>query len=529
MKRNPYHFRTRLHRQALRLAFALLSLVCHARLAAQPGTVGSFYWGPNPTILLGGPASNGHYLVGNDWNAGQNTLMLAHYLQDDTTFTIGWGHPTMSLVATDVASTGQGKLVMVGGGSDDTLYFGFVAVFDSTTLAVLSADYLLMGDQLMATGVIPVGGGGSLVFYEASDWPNDDLLLQRLDANGAPLWNRSYRFGEGVRISEAFVHGSDLLVTGYYDLENSDRSAPFVGRFDGSGNLVSARVYHSLRDESLNAAARDDDGNLYLATASTDTVTGNASVKVFSLDSTGSFRWGSDLAFDTYNEPFSVLLWPGVGVYVAGTLSDGDFGPMFLSKFSYSGQHLWSKSYLDGGYAEPQSMVLTANDELLIAVVDENIPDAVRVLHTDSLGQMPSDCSDSLLAPVVTPFILSPTTITATAMGTPTTQAFTLTPYQPALAFNQSCTGITARAEPEVAEALLYPQPMHGRAVLRCGDAAGAVLEVFDLRGQRVEMLATPHPEGLELHRNGCAAGLYAYRVTKEGALVASGKLLLGE
>ncbi|MEI6347169.1 MAG: T9SS type A sorting domain-containing protein [Bacteroidota bacterium] len=199
--------------------------------------------------------------------------------------------------------------------------------------------------------------------------PNDhDFYVAKISPQGIPLWAHSYG---GDYITEcnaivvdqnnnAFIAGNfrcDSLRFGDTTFYNDEYIAPFMVKFDASGNIIWANHKKITQSLKYNNMTIDNNGKLYVIGDAYSTVNiGGASIysKIFlaGFDNNGNELWGkgicnrgtSDeiLSIDSHND--IIVSFSGL-TSIADSLSLPDSLDLFLIKYSNLGEKVWAINY----------------------------------------------------------------------------------------------------------------------------------------------------------------------------------------
>ena len=213
-------------------------------------------------------------------------------------------------------------------------------------------------------GVAAAPDGGWVVaarFYDSGDFGGGPvsapayMALAKYGPDGTHQWSRSYAPYAGV-LSEVIVGGltvtplGNILVVGNYlgspDFGTGPLPPPgstvpgiFIAKFSPNGTPVWSKGFRSLPNSSSNASARA----LAVATDAAG-----------SLIVTGSFFGQLDL---------------GGGMLDSGA-SSPDAAGLFVARFSWEGQHLWSRAHAAGSTgSEGQALATDSTGAVLLAGV----------------------------------------------------------------------------------------------------------------------------------------------------------------
>ena len=210
---------------------------------------------------------------------------------------------------------------------------------------------------------------------------DQDIFIQKLDANGNFLWAKSIGgTGDDDGTSITTDANGDVYITGFYsgtvdfdpntatfNLTSNGTSDGFIQKLDGNGNFLWAK------SEVSGAITTDANGNVYLTgsyqgtvdfdpNAGTFSLTSNGSSDIFiqKLDANGNFIWAKSMGGTLGGESGSSITTDANGnVYLTGSYQGTvDFDPnagtfnltsngnqdIFIQKLDANGNFLWAKS-----------------------------------------------------------------------------------------------------------------------------------------------------------------------------------------
>ncbi len=199
--------------------------------------------------------------------------------------------------------------------------------------------------------------------------PNDhDFYVAKISPQGIPLWAHSYG---GDYITEcnaivvdqnnnAFIAGNfqcDSLRFGDTTFYNDEYIAPFMVKFDASGNIIWANHKKITQSLKYNNMTIDNNGKLYvIGDAYFNVNIGGSSInsKIFlaGFDNNGNELWGKGicnrgtseeiLSIDSHND--IIVSFSGFSS-IADSLSLPDSLDLFLIKYSNIGDKVWATNY----------------------------------------------------------------------------------------------------------------------------------------------------------------------------------------
>ena len=232
-------------------------------------------------------------------------------------------------------------------------------------------------------------GGGPLV-----GTGSDDAFIAKLDAGGAHLWSKRFGDGDVQKATGVAVDGAGNVVL----VGSFSGSVDFGGAFAGTSDVLVAKLdadgahlwSKSFGDENPqrpNAVAVDGAGNIVLVGDFRGSVdfgggplasAGEADSFIAKLDAGGAHLWSKSFGDKGDQIPNSVAVDGAGNVVLVGYFSGSvDFGggPLasagdddaFIAKLDAGGAHLWSKRFGDGLDQLGVSVAMDSAGEALMA------------------------------------------------------------------------------------------------------------------------------------------------------------------
>jgi hypothetical protein len=232
---------------------------------------------------------------------------------------------------------------------------------------------------------------------------NNDIFIQKLDANGNFLWAISFgKKGVNVGSSIAVDSQGNVYTTGFFQdtidfnpgtgVANlsavGDRDA-FILKLDANGNFLWAKSFGGKsRDQGISIAI-DAENNIYTTGGFEDTVDfdpgvdsmklsaeNDADIFIQKLDANGNFLWAKSFGRNNDDAGFSIKVDAMGNIYATGIFGDTvDFDPgadstmlsvvgefdIFIQKLDANGNFLWAKSFGSDGVDYGNSLATDAN------------------------------------------------------------------------------------------------------------------------------------------------------------------------
>ncbi|MCT4582972.1 MAG: SBBP repeat-containing protein [Flavobacteriales bacterium] len=247
---------------------------------------------------------------------------------------------------------------------------------------------------------------------------NEDVFVQKLDANGNFLWAKAFG-GTGPESAQsiavdatgnAYTTGRFVGTVDFdpgaanYEITTSNNRDIFVHKLDSSGNFLWAKTFGSAPINDVGeSVVVDASGNIYAtgnfqgtvdfdSGSGTFNLTSNGSRDAFvlKLDPSGNFLWaktlggssndyGHSLAVDVSGNIYTFGLFEGTSDFDPGTgtynLTSTGFTDIFVQKMNPSGNFQWAVSLGGNLYDIAQSIDVDLSGNMYITGYFEGTPD----------------------------------------------------------------------------------------------------------------------------------------------------------
>lgn len=221
-----------------------------------------------------------------------------------------------------------------------------------------------------------------------------DAFLAKLDATGAPLWNKRFGGAAQDQLQGLAITGNgDVCVVGSYwsqaidlgngPLPNEGNNDVFFGKFAADGTALWSKHFGGAGYEASRGVVADLDGNCFLTMVAAGSspdfgggaiVTGNYwSGYVAKFDASGNHIWskGFGAGAGSMDLPHVSLDGAGDVVFTGRISAPVDFGggllqsagdyDIVLVKLDPEGNHVWSKAF--GGSAQDSGISVATDSE----------------------------------------------------------------------------------------------------------------------------------------------------------------------
>ena len=292
--------------------------------------------------------TDGGYIVAGytaSYGAGGDDFYLVKTDANGTTsWTATYGGGSSSERAYSVQQTNDGGYILAGSSSFDSYLVKTDADGDTVwthTYARTGLDKALSVQQTTDGGYIVAGHcwGGN---------PGDtDFLLIKTDTYGDTIWTRTY--GGNYHDVAYCVQQTDdggYIVAG--EIENSsDWDDFYLVKTDANGNPIWTRTYGNIYDDCAQSVQQTDDGGYIVAGWMQGFGFGSYDFYLVKTDSIGDTLWTHTYGGSVHDYGYSVQQTTGGGYIVAGYTwgggpSDYDF---YLVKTDTIGNSLWTRTY----------------------------------------------------------------------------------------------------------------------------------------------------------------------------------------
>lgn len=474
---------------------------------------------------LSGPSSNAMFLVKYD-NAGN--------LVWSRKATGGTGDSKFTSIRTDASGTSYVAGYYNGGG---TLTLGSTTLSPGLNPAAVVAKYDANGNVIWArcpgkvTTVAPV----TLFTADVDDSGNvyvagsffDGTAVMKYDSSGNMVWQKMATGAVLRSPTICTAANGDCFLTGYFggasikidtttvmNSTNGSGNSILVAKLNSSGTVVWAKsegTFPSLYNPVISA---DGNGNCFVtgsyqgANAKFGSITltnPSTTYKMFlvKFDPTGNVIWakqsttlydeGKGICTDAAGNCYVAGVFSGTGTYGTVNLTSNGFNDAFVAKYDSSGNAVWA---LHGGSAD-------AGDMANAIAVDAGGNVAVTGIYSGKQATFGSSSftNADTIAKGYEVFI------TKLASSLP--------------------SGITQLLSPSQL-LTMYPNPANGHVTIQTSQRlTNATLTLYNTNGQPVRKLDHITGTKIALQRDHLPAGLYVVRLTQDGSIIATDRLVI--
>ncbi len=242
--------------------------------------------------------------------------------------------------------------------------------------------------QTQDGGYIVAGFTQSLDGNVSNNFGSADYWVLKLDKDGEMEWEKSFggfnfdiassvvQADDGGYVVTGGVVSNDGQVSGNHGLEDV-----WVIKLDAAGNLLWSKTYGGTLNERAEKIRNTSDGGFILAgysESNNGNLLGNHGdfdYWLIKLDANGNIQWQQSFGGSLADFGFDARETPDGGFIMAGSTfsSDGDVGnnqgfyDYWLVRVDAAGQLLWEKNFGGGGEERAYSLVVTADNGIVVA------------------------------------------------------------------------------------------------------------------------------------------------------------------
>ncbi|WP_372949215.1 T9SS type A sorting domain-containing protein [Mariniphaga sp.] len=186
-------------------------------------------------------------------------------------------------------------------------------------------------------------------------YPNNDMLLSKLDFNGNRLWKKYYG-GERNDLGHKFIktRNGDFVLVGF-NRTVDDFGDVYIVRTDKNGEIIWENHFGERYIDHGFSVVENEAGELVIAgtkggfynPTSTDYLNPDAEIYIIKTDAQGQEIWQKTYGGTSHDWAKDIIQAPGGGYFVCGSTQSEGTGSfdMFLMKIDEDGNQLWLKTY----------------------------------------------------------------------------------------------------------------------------------------------------------------------------------------
>src|SRR3972149_10089864 len=168
---------------------------------------------------------------------------------------------------------------------------------------ILLISRILLDNEVRAQGTFQkTYGGGTAYSVEKTNDGNliitgDPMFLLKMDLNGNVLWHKSYSSISGAVIGSSVVQTTDggFIIAGTLNL-GSPTSKVVLVKTDANGNPLWSKTYGGNKSESGSQVKQTLDGGYVIVGTTKSFGTNFDDIYVIKTDSNGNLQWSRDIA-----------------------------------------------------------------------------------------------------------------------------------------------------------------------------------------------------------------------------------------
>lgn len=247
-----------------------------------------------------------------------------------------------------------------------------------------------------ANAVQETGDGGYVLAGTTSSFGagGQDILLVRVDAQGAVLWSSTFG-GLGNERAEGVLLDleGNIIVFGATDSYGAGSGDLYLIKTNGIGEEIWSRTYGGGDDEMAGALERTRDGGFILVGTTRSFESGKRDVYVVRTNSHGDRIWDRRHGSEAHDVAYGVKETADGGYVIVGATQGSDSGTwdVYLIRIDEQGDAVWHRTWGDGGYEVGYSVIEAADLGFFVSGYTDPLgPEKwdVLLLRTDAHGQV---------------------------------------------------------------------------------------------------------------------------------------------
>lgn len=251
-------------------------------------------------------------------------------------------------------------------------------------------------------------------------YPNNDMLLTKLDSNGKRLWKKYYG-GEKNDLGHRFIkaRNGDFVMVGF-NRTVDDFGDVYIVRTDKNGEILWENHFGERYIDHGFSVVENEAGELVIAgtkggfynPTSTDYLNPDAEIYIIKTDEYGQEIWQKTYGGTGHDWAKSIIQAPGGGYFVCGSTQSEGAGSfdMFLMKIDKDGNRLWLKTYGGTDWEYGETVQLSEDNHLYLLATSASFsgnfkPDHLliktdlegEIIWSNTFGSENSDYSSALV------------------------------------------------------------------------------------------------------------------------------------
>ncbi len=240
------------------------------------------------------------------------------------------------------------------------------------------------------------GDGGYVLAGTTSSFGagGQDILLVRVDAQGAVLWSSTFG-GPGNERAEGVLLDleGNIIVFGATDSHGAGSGDLYLVKTNEIGEEIWSRTYGGGDDEMAGGLERTRDGGFILVGTTRSFESGKRDVYVVRTNSHGDRIWDRRHGSEAHDVAYGIKETADGGYVIVGATQGSDSGTwdVYLIRIDEQGDALWHRTWGDGGYEVGYSVIEAADLGFFVSGYTDPLgPNKwdVLLLRTDAHGQV---------------------------------------------------------------------------------------------------------------------------------------------
>ncbi|MEE4286168.1 MAG: T9SS type A sorting domain-containing protein [Mariniphaga sp.] len=251
-------------------------------------------------------------------------------------------------------------------------------------------------------------------------YPNNDMLLSKLDFNGNRIWKKYYG-GERNDLGHKFIktRNGDFVMAGF-NRTVDDFGDVYLVRTDKNGEIIWENHFGERYIDHGFSVVENEAGELVIAgtkggfynPTSTDYLNSDAEIFIIKTDAAGQEIWQKTYGGTSHDWAKAIIQAPGGGYFVCGSTQSTGAGSfdVFLMKLDEDGNQLWLKTYGGTDWEYGESVQLSDDNHLFLLATSASYsgnfkPDHLliktdlegEIIWSNTFGSEDSDYSSALV------------------------------------------------------------------------------------------------------------------------------------
>jgi hypothetical protein len=233
-------------------------------------------------------------------------------------------------------------------------------------------------------------------------YPNNDMLLSKLDFSGKRLWKKYYG-SEKNDLGHKFIstHDGGFTLVGYSEgIDNFGNV--YIVKTDKNGGILWENHFGEKYIDHGFSVVENEAGEFIIAgtkggfynPTSNDYLNPNAEIYIIKTDAQGQEIWQKTYGSKSHDWAKEIIQAPGGGYFVCGSTQREGAGSfdMFLMKLDENGNQIWLKTYGGSDWEYGETVQLSEDNYLYLLATSASYSDDFKPDHllfkTDLEGEI---------------------------------------------------------------------------------------------------------------------------------------------